>query len=141
MAPKGSFPVAHDIETPKGGFPVAAKPDGSFPTTQAAHGGTFKKSAIGGVKSISKTLKMMNSCFKDSGRAVYPMSAQGYKSLMSMKDDDNDSLPLLEYVASRCEETLDFRVGITIESSPRGLVPFSLDYGHLSLDLCQLARE
>jgi hypothetical protein len=125
MAPKGSFPVAQGKETSKGCFPVA-KPDGSFPTTQPANSGTFKKSAIGGVKSISKSFKMMNSCLKDSGRAVYPMSAQGYRSLISMKDDDNDALPLLEYVASRCDETLDFSIELSVESSPRGLVPFSL---------------
>lgn len=46
---------------------------------------------------------MMNSCFKDTGRAVYPMYG-GYKSLYTTKDQDNDALPLLEHVESRLEE-------------------------------------
>lgn len=105
MAPKGSFPVAHD---------TVAKPDGSFPTTQVAyHDGSLKKSAKCSVKIISRSFKMMdlgNLC-KDSTRSVYPMSGQGYhESLMSMGDNDSDTLPLLEYVESRDENTLDFSV-------------------------------
>ena len=99
---------------PKGSFPVARKPDGSFPTIQDAHhDGSLKKSSKCSVKTITRSLKMIdlgNFC-KDSARAVYPMSGQGfYVSLMSMKDDDNDTLPLLEYVESRDENTLDFIV-------------------------------
>lgn len=112
MVPKGSFPVAHHTVAPKGSFPV--KPDGSFPTTQMAHyDGSLKKSAKGSVKTISRSLKMMNlgNLCKDSTRAVYPMSGQGcYDSLVSMRDDDDDTLPLLEYVESRDENTLDFSV-------------------------------
>jgi hypothetical protein len=97
MAPKGSFPVE--------------KPDGSFPTANNAfdmmNDEPFQAMRAPRTHlSLAKSVKMMNSCFKDTQRAVYPMHSS-YKSLFTTKDEDNDALPLLEHAESRCE-TLDF---------------------------------
>jgi len=101
MSPKGSFPVR------------VAKSDGSFPSrfdvfTDAHHSSFGTKPAKNNNLSLSKSIRIVNSCLKDSGRAVYPMYG-GYKSL-SPTEQENDALPLLEHVESRCEETLDFGV-------------------------------
>lgn len=99
MAPKGSFP--------------ASKPDGSFPSRYDVFMTEETFSTIKPTKphlTLSKSIKMMNSCFKETGRAVYPMhgGSGGYKNLYTTKDKDNDALPLLEHVESQCEEPLDF---------------------------------
>lgn len=98
MAPKGSFPVA--------------RPDGSFPTIyDAIHFDHFQskptKAHHSTHLSLSKSIKMMNSCFKDTGRAVYPMYSS-YKSPYSTEDEDNDALPLLQHTERPCEKSLDF---------------------------------
>lgn len=102
---------------PKGSFP-ARKPDGSFPSQYDAF--MTDESSFNTIKqtkpthlTLSKSIKMMNLCFKETGRAVYPMNG-GYKSLYSPKDEDNDALPLLEHVESRCDETLDF-IGVATQ--------------------------
>lgn len=106
-----SFPrTIYLIMAPKGSFPVG-KPDGSFPTAYNVF--DMNEEPIQTMRapkthlSLAKSMKMMNSCFKDTQRAVYPMHS-GYKSLYTSKDQDNDALPLLEHAESRCEETLDF---------------------------------
>ena len=104
MAPKGSFP--------------AGRPDGSFPTRYDAiyfeHFQSLKPTKAHSAQlSLSKSIKMMNSCLKDTGRAVYPMNG-GYKSLYTAKDEDNDALPLLHHAESRCEETFDF-IGVAAQ--------------------------
>ena len=102
---------------PKGAFPVE-RPDGSFPsrhdffTTPDHETFDTKPSTKASTHlSLSKSVKMMNSCIRETGKAVYPMQG-GYKSLYTTKDQDNDALPLLEHVESRCDEqSLDF-VGV-----------------------------
>jgi hypothetical protein len=101
----------------KGAFPVG-RPDGSFPSRydlfmNAEHETFHTKPPTKTTShlSLSKSVKMMNLCIKETGRAVYPMQG-GCKNLYNTKDQDNDALPLLEHVESRCtdEESLDFGV-------------------------------
>lgn len=108
---------------PKGSFPVRlVKPDGSFPTAANLqyHSDEGVTCSCGkpakGVKSITKSFKMMNTCFRDAGRVVHPMSSchtgqhPAYKTLSSLKDEGGmDALPLLMHVESR-DDTLDFSV-------------------------------
>lgn len=96
------------MSPPKGSFPVG-KPEGSFPSASFEIFETYEPFHPNKQKnqiSFSKSIKMMNSCFKDTQRAVYPMHS-GYKNLYTTKNQDNDALPLLEHVESRCEETMD----------------------------------
>lgn len=101
MGPKGAFPV----DRPDGSFP--SRNDFSMtPDDETLH---IKPSSTKAPTHLSLS-KMMNSCIRETGRAVYPMQG-GYKSLYTTKDQDNDALPLLEHVESRCDEpSLDFGV-------------------------------
>lgn len=100
---------------PKGSFPVR-KPEGSFPSESFDVFDAYEPFNQGKPKtniSLTKSIKMMNSCLKDTQRAIHPASS-GYKSLFA--NEDNDSLPLLEHTESRTEETFDF-FGVVVSSA------------------------